>query len=169
MGSGWASMAGRIAPLFPNSGLTRWVPFKKAGQLSFKWAQWLFTEGLILIAQCKTSFKVQNDSGTSVKRYTKQTRVFKIKGVFHSREKGSVSRMKTGVCKSLQGLCPQQEKLRADWTQREATSAAHNSRDRRQWSSRTASVSCAGSCLWSYGSCLIASDCFCGHEGLLNV
>lgn len=36
--------------------------------------------------------------------------------------------MKTGVHRSPQGLCPQQEKLRVDWAWGgEAASAAHNS------------------------------------------
>lgn len=115
IGSGCVPTAGLLAPLFPNPGLTRWASLRQAGRLSFKWAKWLFTEGLILITQCETPFKVQNDSGTSVKCYTKQTWVFKIKGGFHSCEKGSASCMKTGVHRSPQGLCPQQEKLRVDW------------------------------------------------------
>lgn len=51
----------------------------------------------------------------------------KSKAFFIHVKKGSVSCMKTGVRKSPGGLCPQQEKLRADWAQGEATSAAHNS------------------------------------------
>lgn len=51
----------------------------------------------------------------------------KSKAFFIHVKKGSVSCMQTGVHKSPGGLCPQQEKLRADWAQGEATSAAHNS------------------------------------------
>lgn len=127
IGSGHVPTAGLLVPLFPNPGLTRWASLREAEQLSFKWAKWLFTEGLILITQCETPFKVQSDSGTSVKCYTKQTWVFKIKGGFHSCEKGSASCKKTGVRKSPWGLRPQQEKLRVDWAQGEAAWAAHNS------------------------------------------
>lgn len=51
----------------------------------------------------------------------------KSKAFFIHVKKGSVSGLKTGVHKRPGGLCPQQEKLRADWAQGEATSAAHNS------------------------------------------
>lgn len=69
----------------------------------------------------------------------------KSKAFFIHVRKESVSCMKTGVGKVPGASGPQQEKLRADWTQGEASLAAHNS-EIEGGNLPTPSVSCSAFC-----------------------